>query len=39
LALLSLQRPDPAAELLGALGVDPAAVRKRLGDRAGGKAA
>jgi ATP-dependent Clp protease ATP-binding subunit ClpA len=30
LALLSLQRPDPAAELLGTLGVDPAAVRKRL---------
>ena len=32
LALLPLQRPDPAAELLGALGVDPAAVRQRLGD-------
>jgi ATP-dependent Clp protease ATP-binding subunit ClpA len=31
LALLSLQPPDPAAELLGALGADPAAVRKRLG--------
>jgi ATP-dependent Clp protease ATP-binding subunit ClpA len=30
LALLSLRRPDPAAELLGALGVDPAAVHKRL---------
>ncbi len=30
LALLSLQRPDPAAELLDALGVDRAAVRERL---------
>jgi ATP-dependent Clp protease ATP-binding subunit ClpA len=30
LALLSLQRPDPAAELLDALGVDPAVVRNRL---------
>jgi ATP-dependent Clp protease ATP-binding subunit ClpA len=30
LALLSLQCPDPAAELLDALGVDPAAVRTRL---------
>jgi ATP-dependent Clp protease ATP-binding subunit ClpA len=30
LALVSLRRPDPAAELLGALGVDPAAVHKRL---------
>jgi ATP-dependent Clp protease ATP-binding subunit ClpA len=39
LALLSLQRPDPAAELLDALGVDPAAVRKRLGGLAGGEAA
>jgi ATP-dependent Clp protease ATP-binding subunit ClpA len=39
LALLSLRRPDPAAELLGALGVDPAAVRKRLGGPAGGEAA
>jgi len=39
LALLSRQRPDPAAELLAALGVDPAAVRKRLGGRAGGEAA
>jgi ATP-dependent Clp protease ATP-binding subunit ClpA len=38
LALLSLQRPDPAAELLGALGVDPAEVRKRLGGPAGGEA-
>jgi ATP-dependent Clp protease ATP-binding subunit ClpA len=36
LALLSLQRPDPAAELLDALGVDPAAVRKRLAGPAGG---
>jgi ATP-dependent Clp protease ATP-binding subunit ClpA len=39
LALLSLQRPDPAAELLDALGVDPAAVRKRLGGTAGGEVA
>lgn len=39
LALLSLRRPDPAAELLDALGVDPAAVRKRLGGAAGGEAA
>jgi ATP-dependent Clp protease ATP-binding subunit ClpA len=39
LALLSLQRPDPAAELLDALRVDPAAVRKRLGGPAGGEAA
>jgi ATP-dependent Clp protease ATP-binding subunit ClpA len=38
LALLSLQGPDPAAELLDALGVDPAAVRKRLGGPAGGEA-
>ncbi len=38
LALLSLQRPDPAAELLGALGVDPAEVRKRLGGPAEGEA-
>jgi hypothetical protein len=30
LALLSRQRPDPAAELLGALGVDSVAVRERL---------
>jgi ATP-dependent Clp protease ATP-binding subunit ClpA len=30
LALLSRQRPDPAAELLQALGVDPAATRHRL---------
>lgn len=39
LALLSLQRPDPAAELLEALSVDPAAVRGRLGEPAGGQAA
>lgn len=39
LALLSLERPDPAAELLAALGADPAAVRKRLGGTAGGEAA
>ena len=39
LALLSRQRPDPAAELLDALRVDPAAVRKRLGGPAGGEAA
>jgi ATP-dependent Clp protease ATP-binding subunit ClpA len=40
LALLSLRRPDPAAELLDALGVDPAAVRERLGGTgAGGEAA
>lgn len=30
LALLDLERPDPAAELLAALGVDPASVRERL---------
>jgi ATP-dependent Clp protease ATP-binding subunit ClpA len=30
MALLSLHRPDPAAELLHALGVDPAAVSDRL---------
>ena len=30
LALLSRERPDPAAELLNALGVDPATVRERL---------
>ena len=39
LALLSRQRPDPAAELLDALRVDPAAVRKRLGGTSGGEAA
>ncbi len=37
LALLSLQRPDPAAELLGALGIDPVEARKRLGGPAGGR--
>jgi ATP-dependent Clp protease ATP-binding subunit ClpA len=31
LALLLRERPDPAAELLGALEVDPAQVRSRLG--------
>jgi ATP-dependent Clp protease ATP-binding subunit ClpA len=30
LALLDCERPDPAAELLQALGVDPSAVRARL---------
>jgi DNA-binding Lrp family transcriptional regulator len=30
LALLSRELPDPAAELLHALGADPAAVRERL---------
>ena len=39
LALLSLQRPDPAAELLDALRVDRAAVRKRLGGPAEGEVA
>jgi hypothetical protein len=29
-ALLELERPDPAAELLAALGVEPAAIRERL---------
>jgi ATP-dependent Clp protease ATP-binding subunit ClpA len=38
-ALLSLQRPDPAAELLDALGVDRAAVFARLTGPAGGEAA
>jgi ATP-dependent Clp protease ATP-binding subunit ClpA len=38
LAVLSLQRPDPAAELLDALGVDRVAVRKRLGGSAEGEA-
>jgi Clp amino terminal domain, pathogenicity island component len=32
LALLERKRPDPAAELLHELGVDPAAVRDRLAD-------
>jgi ATP-dependent Clp protease ATP-binding subunit ClpA len=39
LALLSLQHPDPAAELLDTLGVDRAAVRRRLSGPAGGEAA
>jgi len=39
LALLSLQRPDPAAELLDTLGVDRAVVRQRLAAPAGGEAA
>lgn len=39
LALLSLRRPDPAAELLAALGVDPAAVRARLDGHGEGAAA
>lgn len=39
LALLSLRRPDPAAELLDALGIDPPAVRRRLGEPAGGEVA
>ena len=39
LALLSLPRPDPAAALLDALRVDPAAVRKRLGGPAEGEVA
>jgi ATP-dependent Clp protease ATP-binding subunit ClpA len=38
-ALLWLECPDPAAELLKALGVEPAAVRARLGDRAEGEVA
>ena len=39
LALLSLRRPDPAAELLDTLGVDRALVRQRLARMAGGEAA
>jgi ATP-dependent Clp protease ATP-binding subunit ClpA len=39
LALLSLQRPDPAAELLDTLGADRALVRQRLAGPAGGDAA
>jgi ATP-dependent Clp protease ATP-binding subunit ClpA len=38
-ALLSLRRPDPAAELLDALGVDRAAVRQRLAGPADGEVA
>lgn len=30
LALLDCERPDPAAELIGELGIDPAAVRSRI---------
>jgi ATP-dependent Clp protease ATP-binding subunit ClpA len=30
LALLDARHPDPAAELIGRLGIDPAAVRERL---------
>ena len=37
LALLSLRHPDPAADLLEALGVDPAAVRRRLDGREKGE--
>jgi ATP-dependent Clp protease ATP-binding subunit ClpA len=39
LALLSRERPDPAAELLHALGVDPGAVRERLTRSTPGEAA
>ena len=39
LALLSLRRPDPAAELLDALGVARAAVRQRLAGSAEGEVA
>jgi ATP-dependent Clp protease ATP-binding subunit ClpA len=39
LVLLSLRRPDPAAELLDALGVDRAAVRQRLAGPADGEVA
>jgi len=39
LALLSLRRPDPAAELLDALGVARAAVRQRLAASAEGEVA
>jgi ATP-dependent Clp protease ATP-binding subunit ClpA len=39
LALLSLERPDPAAELLHALGVDPVAVRRRLAESCQGEVA
>jgi hypothetical protein len=31
-AILELQRPDPAADLLATLGVEPAVVRERLAD-------
>jgi ATP-dependent Clp protease ATP-binding subunit ClpA len=39
LALLSRERPDPAAELLHALGVDPVAVRRRLAESSQGEVA
>jgi len=39
LALLSLKHPDPAAELLKALGVEPADIRARLGGDAEGEVA
>ncbi|MFZ0171968.1 MAG: Clp protease N-terminal domain-containing protein [Acidimicrobiales bacterium] len=39
LALLALERPDPAAELLHALGVDPAVVRDRLAESSQGEVA
>jgi hypothetical protein len=39
LALLSLEQPDPAAELLHALGVDPVAVRSRLAESSRGEIA
>lgn len=32
LALLACERPDPAAELIAQLGIDPATVRDRLAD-------
>lgn len=35
LALLSCERPDPAAEMLAALGIDPAQARDRLTGSAG----
>jgi hypothetical protein len=36
LALMENRPPDPVATLLGTLGVDVAAVRKRLSDRPAG---
>jgi ATP-dependent Clp protease ATP-binding subunit ClpA len=39
MALLSLHRPDPAAELIHALGVDPAAVGDRLTELSHGQVA
>ena len=38
LALLDRERPDPAAELFDALGVDPAQVRRRLDEPGSGTA-